>query len=173
MTDRAKKISELTTTSTVANTDKIVVLKDAANTTAASTRAMTVNAFTQSITKLVQAPIANTTSIANSVTVVSNGTSLVSFLSYSIGAGQTGSSDIKFNAVDSTTNSVTTGILVVSVYGAAANLTYTLASELGTNAVKFDNAPLVNTTSNTVTLYIRRSSAATSNVVVRYLATVF
>jgi hypothetical protein len=173
MTDRAKKISELQTTSSVANTDKIVVLKDAANTSAASTRAMTINAFAQSITTLVQAPIPNTLTIANSITVASNGTSIVSFCSYSFANGRTGCCDVKVHARDTTSNSVSVGSFVVAVNGPEANLNYSLISELGSNPIKFNTTPLVNTISNTVTLYLNRTSAANSEVNVKYIVTVY
>lgn len=171
MTDRAKKISELQTTSTVATTDKIVVLKDAANTSVASTRAMTVNAFAQSITTLVQAPIVNSTAVSNSVVIPSNGTSPVAFFNYNIPAGRTGCCDILVNAVDTTTNTVTIGKMLIAVLGSQANINYSSTSELGTNPIKFDVVPNVNTISNNVTLYMRRESSATSNVNIRFLAT--
>lgn len=173
MADRAKKISELTATTTAANTDKIIVLKDAANATAASTRSMTINALAQTLTPLVQAPIPNTTAIANSVVVASNGTSTVAFFSYSIGPGKTGCCDITMHARDDSTNSITAGMFVIVAYGDQANLNYTLTAEIGSNPIKFDNPPTVNVTSNTVTLYFRREASATSNVNIRYIATVF
>lgn len=175
MTDRAKKISQLLTTSSVANTDKIVVLKDAANTTAASTRAMTVNAFAQSLTALVQANIPNTTVIANSVTVASDGANLVSIFSYSITEGRTGCCHFTFDArdVSNTGNAITSGTMSFVVLGSTTNVNYTAVSSLGTNKIYLDNSPLVNTSSNTVTLYLRRDSEATTNVNVRYSATIF
>lgn len=171
MTDRAKKISELQTTSTVANTDKIVVLKDAANTSAASTRAMTVNAFAQSITALVQAPIVNSAAVSNSVTIPSNGTTPVAFFNYNVAFGRSGCCDILVNAVDTTTNTVTIGKMLIAILGSQANINYTSTCELGTNPIKFDVVPAVNTISNNVTLYLRRESAASSDVNVRFIAT--
>lgn len=175
MTDRAKKISELLTTSSVANTDKIVVLKDAANTTAASTRAMTVNAFAQSITPLVQANIPNTTVIANTVTVTSNGDSLVPVFSYTFDNTKTGSCHFLFHARDysNTGNAVTGGSLMLVALGSSANVNQNCVSSLGTNQIYFDNAPTVNVLSNTVTLYLRRDAGITSNVSVSYSATIF
>lgn len=173
MTDRAKKISVLQTTSSVANTDKIVVLKDAANTSAASTRAMTINAFAQAMTPLVQTTIADTLTIANSITVVSNGTTGVPFISYEIANGRTGSCDVKIHARDDVTNSVSVGSFVVAVNGSEANLNYSLVSELGSNPIKFNSSPAINTSTNSVTLYLNRTSAATSNVNVKYFITIY
>lgn len=170
MTDRAKKISELQTTSTVATTDKIVVLKDAANLSVASTRAMTVNAFAQSITSLVQAPISNSLAIANSINIPSNGATPVAFFNYNISVGRTGCCDVIVNAIDTTTNAVTLGRLLVSVLGSQANINAS-TSELGTNPIKFDVVPAINAISNNVTLYLRRESAASTNVNIRFIAT--
>jgi hypothetical protein len=79
MTDRAKKISELETTISVANTDKIVVLKDATNPTIAATKAMTVNNFALSIAPLFELPGAVVQ--YGNVTNRSDGTNYVDFFS--------------------------------------------------------------------------------------------
>lgn len=170
MTDRAKKISELSTTSSVANTDKIVVLKDAANSSAASTRAMTVNAFSKSITPLVQNIIPNTTVIGSTVNVTSNGTSYVPFYVYSVPDQKTGCLEIRLHARDG--NNITTGQMFIAINATAANLTQ-MMSIVGNNTIDFDNAPLVNTEANTVTLYIRRGGSTTNTVNVRYVITLF
>jgi hypothetical protein len=69
MTDRAKKISELQATTSVANTDKLVVLKDAANSSIASTRSITVSAFVNSVATKITSDIIpstnNTYSLGN------------------------------------------------------------------------------------------------------------
>lgn len=172
MTDRAKKISELQVTTSVANTDKLVVLKDAANASIATTRAISISSIAQSLTPLVQAAIPNTTVISNSVVVASNGSTPVPFFVYDIGPGKSGCCQLTFHARDSFTNSITGGSLSIVAIGGAANLSYSAAS-IGTNQIGFGEAPLVNTVSNTVTLYFARDAATTTNVNIRYSATIF
>jgi hypothetical protein len=171
MTDRAKKISELSTTSSVANTDKIVVLKDAANTSAASTRAMTINAFAQIMTPLVQAPIANTVSISNTVTVQSNGQTPVPFFSYTFPSGKTGCCDIQFHARDPAGNNITAGSITVVANNTAISKLETV-HEIGGDVISFDSEPTLS--GNLVTLYLRRGEfVSTSNVIVRFSALLF
>lgn len=170
MTDRAKRISQLQTTSSVANTDKIVVLKDAANTSAASTRAMTVNAFAQSIKPLVQDIIPNTTVVGTQINVASNNTSYVPFYVYNVPANKTGCLEVRLHARDG--NNITAGQLFVAINATTANIVQMMAI-VGDTTIDFDNAPLVNTTANTVTLYMRRGANTTNNVSIRYVATIF
>jgi hypothetical protein len=171
MTDNAKKTSELATSNTVVGSDRILILKDP--TSSPSTRTITTNNFANSIIQLVQNPIPNTTFEANSVTVVSNGTSTVAVYSYSVDSGKTGCCHFTFHAKDSVTNSISGGSLMLVAIGNEANINYNSVAEIGSNPIYFDNQPTVNTSSNTVTIYMRRGSAATSNVTIRYSATIF
>lgn len=171
MTDNVKKTSELATSNTVAGSDRIVILKDPAGTP--STRTITVTNFSNSIIQSVQNPIPNTTFEANSVTIASNGTSTVPVFSYSIASGKTGCCHFTFHARDSVTNSISGGALMLVAIGNTANINYNCVAEIGSNPIYFDNEPTVNVAANTVTLYMRRGSAATSNVTVRYSATIF
>lgn len=173
MTDRAKKISELQVTTSVSTTDKIVVLKDAANSSIASTKAITVNSFAQSITSLVQAPIPNTSVVSNSVTIQSSGNTPVPFFSYDIGPGKTGCCHLMLHARDSSTNSITGGMLMVVAYGAEANMNYNSIAAIGNNQIRFEIQPTVNTSANLVTLYFARDFPTTTNVNIRYTATIF
>lgn len=172
MTDRAKKISELQVTTSVANTDKLVVLKDAANATIATTRAISVSSLAQSLTPIVQAPIPNTTVVANTATVASNGQTPVPWFSYNITPGSTGCCHIEFHARDTHTNAVSGGFISIVALGNEANVGYSGAT-LGTNPIGFDVNPIVNVVSNTVTALFYRASATTTNVTVRYVATIF
>lgn len=172
MADRAKKISELQITTSVAPTDKIVVLKDAANASIAATKAMSVNSFALSITSMVQTPIPNTTFVANSVTVQSNGVTPVPFFVYDIGAGKTGCCHIEYHARDVYDNSISGGFISIVVLGSDANVGYTGAT-LGANPIGFDINPVVNTTANTITVLFYRGSATSTNVNIRYSATIF
>lgn len=172
MTDRAKKISELQVTTSVVATDKIVVLKDAANASIAATKAMSVNSFAQSITPLVQANIPNTTVISNSIVVASNGTTPVPFLVYDIGPGKTGCCQVTLHARDNYTNTITGGSMSVVAMGSEANLVVYTA-QIGPTQIGFGLSPLVNTAANTVTLYFARDAEATTNVNIRYSATIF
>ena len=170
MTDRAKKISELSTTSSVANTDKIVVLKDAANTSAASTRAMTVNAFAQSIGPIVRKDIANSIVTSNTVTVSSNGTTAVPFVTL-IGND---AGFLNFHANDLTSGDIVAGQLVFVANNTNANLSVSPSYvSIGSNPILFDNEATVNVAANTITLYLRRNSSATSQVIVKYTSTTF
>lgn len=171
MTDRAKKISELQTTSSVANTDKIVVLKDAANTSAASTRAMTINAFAQSLTPLVQAPVPNTTFVANAITVYSNNETLVPWFSYQVPPNKTGCIEFKVHARDD--QNITTGIIVVAVNSTAVDYNHSVVASVGENTIQFNHYPVQNNSSNTITLYLNRSANTTNAISVRYAVTIF
>lgn len=173
MTDRAKKISELQVTTSVANTDKLVVLKDAANTTIATTKSISVSSLAQSLTPLVQASIPNTTVISNTVTVASNGSTPVPFFTYDIGPGKTGCCHIMFHARDNFTNSITGGSLAAVAIGNTANMNYNSVAAIGNNQIGFGIQPTVNVVANTVTLFFARDFATTTNVNIRYTATIF
>lgn len=169
MTDRAKKISELQTTSSVANTDKIVVLKDAANTSAASTRAMTINAFAQSVGNLIRLDPANTTIVANTIVRASNGTSLVSFFTFA----NNDAGHMDFHAKDYSSGDITAGHLTLVSNSIAANLGINEVVTIGPNPIRFDNAPAVNNTTGVVTLFFTRDNATTSNVEIKYKVTLY
>ena len=168
MADNSKKVSELAIANTVATTDRVMVLRTPASN--ASVRTVTVNNFVEAIKPLVQNNIPNTTVIANSVTVASNGTSNVAFFSYTIGAGKTGCSNILIHARDTTTDSTTAAhILVVgNSTNAAIGIVQT---DVGSPMIDFNVSPTIS--SNVVTLYFSRGAAATSNVLLRYSATIY
>lgn len=165
MTDRAKKISELTTTTSVANTDKIVVLKDAANSSIASTKAMTVNNFALSIAPLLEIPGA--TIQQGNVTVSSNGTNYVNFFSFSGNTYFTG--EVKIHATDTTANAYSMGHLYFVKNTSAAN-SQIVITHIGTNPILIDSSPTVNASTGNTTFQFRRSSASTANVNLRYVA---
>jgi len=170
MTDRAKKISELTTTTSVANTDKIVVLKDAANSSLASTKAMTIANFANSIGPLIRLDLANSTVTSNVVTVQSNGTSSVAFFTFA----NNDAGHVDFHAKDATTGDITAGHFTLVSNSTVANLALGVGTtSVGPNQILFDNAPTINVSTSVVTLYFRRESAATSNVVIKYIATLY
>jgi hypothetical protein len=168
MADNSKQVSELPLASNVATTDRVMILRSpAAN---ASVRTITVNNFAESIKPLVQNIIPGTTVIANSVTVASNGTSNVAFFSYTIGDGKTGCCDITVHARDATTDSTTAGhiLIVANTSEAAASAT---TAEVGIPGISFDVQPTF--TSNSVTVYFKRTDAATSNVNLRFSVTIY
>ena len=136
----------------------------------ASVRTITVNNFAESIKPLVQNIIPNTTVIANSVTVASNGTSNVAFFTYEITAGRTGCCDIIVHARDITTGCVTAGhiLIVANTSNVAASAT---TADVGLPGISFDVQPTF--VSNTITVYFKRTDVATSNVNLRYAATIF
>jgi hypothetical protein len=169
MTDRAKKISELTTTTSVANTDKIVVLKDAANSSLASTKAMTITNFANSIGPLIRLDLANSTVTSNTVTVQSNGTSSVAFFTFA----NNDVGHVDFHAKDNTTGDITAGHFTLVSNSTVANLALAGTTSVGPNQILFDNAPTINVSTGVVTLYFRRESAASTNVVVKYIATLY
>lgn len=166
MTDRAKKISELQATTSVANTDKLVVLKDAANTTAASTRSMTMTNFANSVKGLIAPQVPNSVYVSNTLTLASNGTSYVNAISFSVTTYD--GMDVTFHANEG--NNITIGKVVVVANTSEANAQY-LVTTVGPNPIIVDTAPVINTTSNTVFIQFRRGSATSTNVVVRYSAT--
>ena len=166
MTDRAKKISELQATTSVANTDKLVVLKDAANSSIASTRYMTMTNFANSVKGLIAPQVPNSVYVSNTFTVVSNGTSYVNAFSFSV--TDYDGMDVTFHANEG--NNVTIGKVVVVANTSDANAQY-LVTAVGPNHIIMDAAPVINTTSNLVFIQLRRNSATSANVSVRYSAT--
>lgn len=166
MTDRAKKISELQATTSVANTDKLVVLKDAANSSIASTRSMTMTNFANSVKGLIAPQVPNSAFTSNTFTITSNGTSYVNAFSFSV--TDYDGMDVTFHANES--NNITIGKVVVVANTSEANAQF-LVTTIGSNPIILDSAPVVNATSNLVFIQFRRGSATSTNVVVRYSAT--
>jgi hypothetical protein len=165
MTDRAKKISELTTTTSVANTDKIVVLKDASNSSIAATKAMTVNNFALSIAPLLEIPGA--TIQQGNVTLSSNGTNYVNFFSFNGNTYLSG--EIKIHAKDSTSNTYSMGHLYFVKNTSDANCQISIAY-IGSNRILIDSNPTINVSTGNTTFQFRRDSASTANVNLRYVA---
>lgn len=168
MTDRAKKISELQTTSSVANTDKIVVLKDAANTSAASTRAMTINAFSYSAGPLIRMDLPGSEITVGNVAVNSNGGSNVAFLT----VANCKSYEVFYFAVDLSANGDRSiGHLFVTANNTDVNTYNQVTSTIGNNAISFNVAATINAAANTTTLYFTRQSATSANVFIKYSLT--
>lgn len=164
----ATKITELPAASNAVANDLMVIVKDTSG--IPTTSKLTVNALAVSLTPLVQNVIPNTTVTGASVTVATDGTNPVSFFTYSIGPGKTGCCDIQLHARDSNGNNVTAGHLLIVANTTNASIT-TTTSNVGTDAIVFNHAPTI--ASNTVTLYVKRGTAASSNVTIRYSATVY
>lgn len=166
MTDRAKKISELSVTTAIANTDKLIVLKDAANAAIANTRSITINNFVNSVKGLISPQMPNSALVSNSFTVTSNGTTYVNAFSFSITTYD--GVDITFHANEGDNMSI--GRLVAVSNTTAANAQY-LITQIGSNPIIIDSVPVVNATSNLVFIQFRRGSASTANVLIKYSAT--
>lgn len=168
MANTGNKVSELPTAANVATTDRVMVLRDPAGN--ASVRTVTLANFANSIVKLVQNNIPNTTVVSNSVSFASNGTSNVAFFSYSVANGATGCCDIAVHARDTTTDSTTAGSLLIVANTSNCVISATTA-EVGNPAISFNVTPIIS--SNVVTVYFTRTAAATSNVSLRFSATIF
>jgi hypothetical protein len=168
MADNSKKVSELPTAANVANDDRVLVLRSPASN--ASVRTVTLSNFANSITPLVQAVIPNTTVIANSVTVASNGATPVPFFTYNVANGRTGCCHVELHSGDANRYNVTGGTITI-----VANTTQVGFSEattqIGSNIILFDPNPTL--VSNNITLFFRRDSATTDNVTVRFKATIY
>lgn len=165
MADNSKKVSELPTTTNAASTDRILILRSPASN--ASVRTITANNLANAIATLLPIVVPNSTSISNSITITSNGTTPVSFFTFN-----SDGADVKFHAVDSTSGDITTG----EIYCVANNTdacTSVSVADVGGNKIRFDSAPTVNLSTGVVTLFVRRDSAATSNVLIKYSATYF
>lgn len=165
MADNSKKVSELPITTNAASTDRILILRSPASN--ASVRTITANNLANAIATLLPIVVPNATSVSNSVTITSNGTTPVSFFTFN-----TDAADIKFHAVDSTSGDITTGEIWCAANNTDACTSVTVA-EVGSNKIRFDSTPTVNLSSGVVTLFVRRDSAATSNVLIKYSATYY
>lgn len=161
MTDRAKKISELQATTSVANTDKLVVLKDPAGTPL--TRSVTANVFALSIRSLILATLPNSTFIANTSTIVSDGTNYVNAFSYSI--VDYDAAEIVFHATEN--NNITIGRALIVANSTTSNA-FIDSTLIGSNPIIFDGT--IALSSNTVTLQLKRNSASTANISMKYTA---
>lgn len=165
MTDRAKKISELQTTSSVANTDKIVVLKDAANTTAASTRAMTINAFSYSVGPLIRMDLPGSEMSVGNVTLNSNNGNATPFLT----VANCKAYEVFYFAQDlSASADKSIGHLFVTANSTSVDAYNQATSSVGNNTISFDIPGTINAVANTTTLYFSRQSATSANVLIKY-----
>jgi len=169
MTDRAKKISELSTTSSVANTDKIVVLKDAANTSAASTRAMTVNNFAKSVAPLIREDIPGSNVSTANTSIPSNGTDPVVFLTIA----NTKMYEVFYVAYDGSLQNRSIGHIFVTANNTEVDAYNLASSSVGANRIMFDSPATINTTANTTTLYFSRQEPAAGNVIIKYQLTTY
>ena len=166
MTDRAKKISELTTTTSVANTDKIVVLKDAANSSIASTKAMTVNNFALSISPLMELPGALV--YKGDVTLPSDGVNYVNFFSFNGNTHYSG--EIRVHAEETSTDFNYTMGHLYFVKNTSDTNCQILITHIGANPILIDANPTINVSTGNTTFQFRRDSASTANVNLRYFA---
>lgn len=164
MTDRAKKISELLVTGSVVNTDKIIVLKDAANSSIATTKAIEVGNLALSIHELMP----NSAVTANTVTATSNGTSYVTV--YTFSTTNYDVAEIKFKAEDTTTGDITTGNALLVANSTVANAVIS-TTRVGNNQILFDDTPVVS--ANAVAFKFRRASSAASNVIFKFVASTY
>ena len=168
MADNSKKVSELPTTTNAASTDRILILRSPASN--ASVRTITANDFANS-TKLSFANIVPDTIVTtNSVNIASNGTSNVAFFSYTVGAGKTGCLDMDVHAKDESGLNASIGKIYIVGNTSAISETNSLV-QIGPNIILFDVDPILS--SNVITLYFTRNSATTSNVTIRYAATIY
>lgn len=162
MTDRAKKISELQATSSVANTDKIVVLKDPSGTPL--TRSATANVFALSIGPIARLDIPGSTVSKNTVSIASNGTSNVAFLT----VANSKMYSIAYAAFDFGDGDYSVGEIYVTANNSQVNAYSSVRSSIGGNQVLLNVSPTINTSANTTTLYFTRQSSSTSNVTINY-----
>ncbi len=168
MADNSKKVSELPTTTNAASTDRILILRSPASN--ASVRTITANDFANS-TKLSFANIVPDTIVTtNSVNIASNGTSNVAFFSYTVGAGKTGCMSMDIHARDASGFNASIGKIYIVGNTSVISETNSLV-QIGPNVILFDVDPTLS--SNVITLYFRRDSATTSNVTIRYAATIY
>jgi hypothetical protein len=168
MADNSKKVSELPTASNAALTDRILILRSpAAN---ASVRTITANDFINSFQTDILSVIPDTVVVANSITAVSNGTTEVPFFSYQVANGKTGCCELTIHARDATTDSTTAGKLLIVANTSSVSSSVT-SIEVGDNQILLTPNPVQ--AANIITLYFTRSSATTSNVLIRYSATIF
>jgi hypothetical protein len=165
MADNSKKVSELPTTTNAASTDRILILRSPASN--ASVRTITAGNLANSIATLLPVVVPNSTIVSNSVTITSNGTTPVAFFTFN-----TDAADVKFHAVDVTSGDITTGEIFCSANSTDACTSVSVA-DVGSNKIRFDSTPSVNLSTGVVTLFLRRDSAATSNVLLKYAATYY
>jgi hypothetical protein len=168
MADNSKKVSELPTTSNAVSTDRILILKNPSSN--ASVRTITANDFINSFQTDILSVIPDTVVVANSITAVSNNTTEVPFFSYQVANGKTGCCELTIHARDTTTDSTTAGKLLIVANTSSVSSSVT-SIEVGDNQILLTPSPIQS--ANIITLYFTRSSATTSNVLIRYSATIF
>lgn len=165
MTDRAKKISELQATTTVANTDKLVVLKDPSGTPL--TRSVTANLFALSIGPIARMDITGATLSKNSVSIASSGTSNVEFLT----VANSKMYALTYTATDIGDGDYSMGCIYVTANNTQANAYTSFASSIGGNQILVNVSPSVNAGANTTSVYFTRQSSSTTNVTINYQLT--
>ena len=163
MTDRAKKISELQATTTVANTDKLVVLKDPSGTPL--TRSVTINAFAQSVKGLFAPHVPNSSFVSNTLVITSDGTNYVNSISYSLNDAD--GAEIMIHANDD--DNVTIGRAWVVANTSFANA-YVDMVQIGSNPIVWDGTVVISGTN--VILKCTRQFASTANVTIKYHMTI-
>lgn len=148
--DRSKKISELPVANSVGPNDLFLLIQ------ANSSMAISANSLgiPASLT-LTDGPI------EFSNTIVANGTNDVLWFQYN---GYT-AVEIKINAFDVTTNDRSFGTIKVTANSSVANV-LTSITTIGGNPINVGSNSAVS--SNTVSLYFKRASSATSNVLFHY-----
>lgn len=164
----ATKITELPAASNAVANDLLVIVKDTSG--IPTTSKLTVNALAISLTPLVQNVIPNTTVTGASVTVTTSGLTPVPFFTYTIGSGKTGCCDIQLHARDTDGNNVTAGHLLIVANNTSAYLTATTAG-VGSAGIDFNLQPTKS--GNTISVYVARDTAVSTNVAIRYSATVY
>jgi hypothetical protein len=166
MTDRAKKISELQATTSVANTDKLVVLKDPSGTPL--TRSATANVFALSIGPIARLDLPGAVHTLANTTATSNGTSNVTWLSVS----NTYMFHVLYTAVDQNTGDKSIGEIFVAANTSVANSENQYTSrKIGSNPVNVFVNPAVNST--IIYMTFNRDSSSTANVKFNYRLTTY
>lgn len=117
--------------------------------------------------------IPNTTVTTGTVTVTSNGTSNVAFLTYQFANGKTGCAELTVHARDVTTDEITAGRITVAVQNSSSISIDQSVAQVGENSISFSITPVVNNSTNNVTMYVTRGASSTSNLTIRYSLTVF
>jgi len=159
----SKKISELGTVNSVANSDILLVVANVSGTM--STSQIGVSKFANSIGVSPDLPIYTSTSSSNTVKVATGATP-VSYFTYdkSVYAG----ANLLVDMVD-TSNNRTFGEVRLTANATVAN---SVASFVAVGATPINIVANASVSSNTVTLSFSQTGS-TANVQVRYLATLF
>jgi len=167
MADNSKKVSELPLATNVASTDRILILRSPSSDP--SVRTITTNNFANALLTLLPVILPNSVVTSNSVTITSNGTANVSFFTFDSSTnGINDAVNIKIHARDANTGDISTGEIFCVANTTAVN-SNVLFAEIGANKIKFNPTPTINNSTGIVTLFVNRESAATSNVLIKYL----